>query len=68
MTGERFVWQPGMLERVEGLEPCEQVPHEPHAEEHGSCPGFIDLDVERRLEDAHFDVGEDSYGDWFSGR
>jgi predicted RNA-binding protein YlqC (UPF0109 family) len=24
-------------------------------------------DVDRRLEAEHFDVGEDSYGDWFSG-
>jgi len=36
------------------------------------CPGCVverstDLEVERRLEEAHFDVGEDSYGDWFSG-
>ena len=34
------------------------------------CPGCLsertDLDVERRLEEAHFDVGEDTYGDWFS--
>jgi hypothetical protein len=68
---ERFTWTPDLLERVDHLEPCERVPHEPHADEHGSCPGFAtgedEREVERRLEEAHFDVGEDSYGDWFSG-
>ena len=76
MSGDRekWVWQPNMLERVDHLEPCERVPHEPHADEYGSCPGFtVELSaeeerhVEELLEEAHFDVGEDSYGDWFSG-
>ena len=39
---ERFSWQPGMLERVEGT--VELTPEE-------------DLEVERRLEEAAFDVG-----------
>jgi hypothetical protein len=72
---ERFTWTPDMLGRVEGLlEPCERVPHAPHFDEYGSCPGYSgeltpeeERHVEELLEDAHFDVGEDSYGDWFSG-
>ena len=71
---ERFTWTPDMLQRVDGLEPCQQVPHEPHDDEHGSCPGYRlqltpneERQVEGRLEAAHFDVGEDDYGDWFSG-
>ena len=71
---ERFIWQPGMLERVDGPEPCQRVPHEPHADEHGNRPGFtVELSaaeerrVEELLEEAHFDVGEDTYGDWHSG-
>jgi hypothetical protein len=50
------------------------VPHEPHADEYDSCPGYTveltpedERDVDRRLEADHFDVGEDDYGDWFSG-
>jgi hypothetical protein len=71
---ERFTWQPGMLKRVDGLEPCERVHHEPHADEYGSCPGYrVELtpdeerDVDRRLEAEAFDIGPDDYGDWHSG-
>ena len=73
MSGrEKWVWQPGMLERVDGLEPCQRVPHEPHPDEHGSCPGYgPTTETERRvdalLEEAAFEVGDDAYGDWFWG-
>jgi hypothetical protein len=61
MTGDRdkWVWQPGdvevyqpdVLDRTEGT-----VELTPEEERH----------VEELLEEAHFDVGEDDYGDWFS--
>jgi hypothetical protein len=53
MSGDRekYVWHPDMLERVEG-----SVELTPEEERH----------VEELLEEAHFDVGEDDYGDWFS--
>jgi hypothetical protein len=54
MSGDRenWVWQPDMLEVVEGT--VELTPEEERR-------------VEELLEEAHFDVGEDDYGDWHSG-
>jgi hypothetical protein len=53
MTGpEKWVWQPGMLEVTEGT--VEVTPED-------------EREVDRRLEDEHFDPGEDDYGDWHSG-
>jgi hypothetical protein len=49
---ERFVWQEGELEQEAGT--VELTPEE-------------EREVDRRLEEAAFDVGEDTYGDWFSG-
>ena len=50
----RFVWTADDLIVSQPEDTDELTPEEEH-------------DVERRLEAAHFDVGEDDYGDWFSG-